>query len=1039
MSYSNKSPFTIDNTNGRVGVGKAPTALLDIAGLVSADSTISSLASAGNTGFKVVEGALIGLDGSSTNFLKVDATTHGVVLQSNVTDGSSNAALIINSINTLTGTASLLTLSIAGTPTWKFSPTRLIFPDGSFMTSAGGGGSFDGGTILNPLTIQTDANIGSTLYVNSNDDGSGDVFVVNQANTAGYAGMDAYVDGSRMFGLNGFGVDYSNSAYQDHIALEQNGHMLIFDGGSGFPVYFYADGSVRVSNTLFANSGIQFSDDTVQTTAATGGGGGGDAFWTMLTESGPLSYTNTAVNFDTLVDAGNGGTPAVGHSYGEGETVLQSQSGAMMIQQSVSYDESPNCSTMLWVDDGWNQNYGSTLIYPDGHTEIVADPTNFGVDFGGSNYWMGVGCPLDSGFAFYGFPQDANDAATGFAHCWKFDWTAKTWTQLADGPTDVATFAVNTGTGKILVAGGTYGAGGDAHGTTGFFLYDIASDTWSNASTTDAPASQYVVSMLLLPFSGRIVIFGVGGGFGVTDTAEYDPSTDEWFTGTSSPLGFDFGNAGGQGGFSSGLKAFATWDGGAMVFDAAGHVQKYMPGFWAWSQSMDMSGVPENQWCWGVNLFDNTYGICGYGDRSFYIFHQNQSVVDVSGIIVGGGVPQYASMTSAGSVVFANLEGEHPVNNRIAVGNFTEETIGGARNTRLDISGPSTLLKGTNDPSYPEVVVSSDKGSSGSVMQWKNGPEGGSLLVDISVERTSINNPLYINALPFPCFAVDSDAGASGAIRLGTTGYEDTLELDPLKGYVNIRQILRLGSDYEGIEPSALSVRALVQPTSSPDWTTISAIKAELYNANDEGTGDGLTSFKQYGIEARAINKCTDTTNLMAAISTYTEHSPSASSGGANTIHSMIGLHVKKNTTPTSQPVQRNAGIWIQTQDITTTEASYAVAYGNLEGEGAGFTMWAVDYNGKQKWNAVDNTATPGDNNADTYTTGKCKIAAAATSVVITNSLVGVDTIVDLTINQATEDLTLTRLTWTASAGSFTVYGNAAATADVQIAWSIKN
>lgn len=69
---------------------------------------------------------------------------------------------------------------------------------------------------------------------------------------------------------------------------------------------------------------------------------------------------------------------------------------------------------------------------------------------------------------------------------------------------------------------------------------------------------------------------------------------------------------------------------------------------------------------------------------------------------------------------------------------------------------------------------------------------------------------------------------------------------------------------------------------------------------------------------------------------------------------------------------------------------------------------------------------------------GMAAIAAAGTSVVITNSLVDVSTKVYAVIAQATADTTATSVVRIVSAnGSFTIFVNAAATATVLIDWSI--
>lgn len=71
--------------------------------------------------------------------------------------------------------------------------------------------------------------------------------------------------------------------------------------------------------------------------------------------------------------------------------------------------------------------------------------------------------------------------------------------------------------------------------------------------------------------------------------------------------------------------------------------------------------------------------------------------------------------------------------------------------------------------------------------------------------------------------------------------------------------------------------------------------------------------------------------------------------------------------------------------------------------------------------------------------TGKSAIAAGASSVTITNAFCTASSLVAAWIQQAAFDATLTTIVANPGAGSFTITGNAAATAAVTIAWEILN
>lgn len=71
---------------------------------------------------------------------------------------------------------------------------------------------------------------------------------------------------------------------------------------------------------------------------------------------------------------------------------------------------------------------------------------------------------------------------------------------------------------------------------------------------------------------------------------------------------------------------------------------------------------------------------------------------------------------------------------------------------------------------------------------------------------------------------------------------------------------------------------------------------------------------------------------------------------------------------------------------------------------------------------------------------GRASIAAAASSVVITNNLVNANSVLEAVIAQGSADGTLTSVVRVVpAAGSFTIFGNAAATAAVVVDWKLLN
>lgn len=95
--------------------------------------------------------------------------------------------------------------------------------------------------------------------------------------------------------------------------------------------------------------------------------------------------------------------------------------------------------------------------------------------------------------------------------------------------------------------------------------------------------------------------------------------------------------------------------------------------------------------------------------------------------------------------------------------------------------------------------------------------------------------------------------------------------------------------------------------------------------------------------------------------------------------------------------------------------------------------------NYKHTFTMGDSTAAPGNATLNNPS-GKSAIAIGASSVVITNSQVTAASIVEAHVQQAAADATLTQVLRTSSAaGSFTIYGNANATAATVVAWRVIN
>lgn len=88
---------------------------------------------------------------------------------------------------------------------------------------------------------------------------------------------------------------------------------------------------------------------------------------------------------------------------------------------------------------------------------------------------------------------------------------------------------------------------------------------------------------------------------------------------------------------------------------------------------------------------------------------------------------------------------------------------------------------------------------------------------------------------------------------------------------------------------------------------------------------------------------------------------------------------------------------------------------------------------------ATANTSTSGAITSNTMT-GMATIPIGSSSVVVTNSLVGANSVVMAVVSQAAADATLLRVERVVcAAGSFTIYGTANATAATVVTWSVQS
>lgn len=116
--------------------------------------------------------------------------------------------------------------------------------------------------------------------------------------------------------------------------------------------------------------------------------------------------------------------------------------------------------------------------------------------------------------------------------------------------------------------------------------------------------------------------------------------------------------------------------------------------------------------------------------------------------------------------------------------------------------------------------------------------------------------------------------------------------------------------------------------------------------------------------------------------------------------------------------------------------AGVAITGGTINGASVGVTTPAIVKASEYRANFADSSGAPG-NATNNNPSGRAAFAAAGSTVVITSSLVTAASVVQVSLEGS--DATLTSIRAQPAAGSFTVTGNAAATATTKFSWVIFN
>lgn len=227
-----------------------------------------------------------------------------------------------------------------------------------------------------------------------------------------------------------------------------------------------------------------------------------------------LGYTKTGGYYDgssawTNISTTNAPAGRANH------TVVMSSVGGMIVWGGVG-----NCPSG-WCNDGAKYVYGS-------NTWTAISSVNAPTARSGHSAVL-----AGTKMIIWGGGTVSSDAVNTGAI---YDIVANTWTPMSTVNAPPARFnhtAVWTGT-KMIIAGGI-GPNSDCTGMNAY-AYDLATDTWSQTSSTSDPGCRY--GHVGVWTGNRLIIWGgIGpGGTEVNTGAAYNPVTDKWTALPASPI-----------------------------------------------------------------------------------------------------------------------------------------------------------------------------------------------------------------------------------------------------------------------------------------------------------------------------------------------------------------------------------------------------------------------------------------------------------------------------------------------------------------------
>ena len=448
-----------------------------------------------------------------------------------VSGSTTNSAEIFNPNTNTWSTTSNLT-------TDRYAHVSSVLLDGKVMV-VGGWSSTVGGNGLNTCEIYDPAlgtwSAGANLpigadFINGGLLPSGNVIIFGGHTNIAVANVYQYNQG-----LNSWAVlpSMNNARYSSNAVILPNGHIIMIGGGASggktntVEIFDPAVGSWGATASLATARGFH------QTITLQDG--------RILAIGGISVWANTATNTCEIYDPATGLWSATGSlntgRYAHTATLLPSgkvlvtgghATGAVGLNTCETYDPVAGTWSLVASMTNAKWEHSATLLF-NGYVLVVASLTTQIYDPSTDTWFKEI--PLDGGATFWAnqavlLPNKQvmlarqNQGVHLYNPC-ENKWTAATTLPVGAGNRNAIIHLLPDGE-NVLYAGGVVGA---STGTQNTYLYNIATNTWTQVGNMTFP--RYEHNSVIMP-NGKIVTTGGYSGGYHPETDVFDPLTQTW-------------------------------------------------------------------------------------------------------------------------------------------------------------------------------------------------------------------------------------------------------------------------------------------------------------------------------------------------------------------------------------------------------------------------------------------------------------------------------------------------------------------------------